>query len=423
MDVEHELVSAVVRDGSTRAVTDAQITAACFVTPDHHRVFKAILEHQAAYGAVPSAAVLSARFPSYTLTVPDQPTVFYIDRLRTLIRTRQLQDGLEHAVDALERGDLDASQDALSSTLSALLAASPRSGHLDMRETGDERLSRYQAFRDNEGLRGVPTGFPTIDRATLGLQSGQLIAIGGLPKGGKTTALVNIGRYAHLDAYNNGVELVPLLYTIEMNALEIGERLDAWRAGVDTHKLRAGELNQAEWLRLERSMQALAKMPSFHIEKGIAQLATVSDIRGRIERHRPDLLLVDGIYLMRDERTGEVGTPQAITSLTQSFKSLADRYEIPTVITSQFLHSKVDRKKRADANSFGYASSFAMDSDVTLALDPTDHDDVKCLKIVASRNCPNVEVYVTWDWASGTFQEAPENPYASAAAGAKQSPW
>lgn len=422
MDVEHRVICAVLASGSTRELADAMIGQEHFASPEHRRVYQWVLAHQARYGRVPDTETLLDAHPGYTLDAPPEPIGVYLDLLRGLHRERVLKAGLLRAVEALDAGNAAGSEQELAGVLRALAAVTPSRGHLDLRASAQARLEGYRALAEGEGLRGIPTGFPTIDRATLGLQPGQLIVIGGLAKRGKSVVLANIGKNAHQAAHRAGTELVPLLVTIEMSNAEMGGRLDAWYAGLDDARVRGGSLNQAEWARLERSIDELSRMPSFHLEKGISHVTTLSQIAAKIERHQPDLLLVDGIYLMRDEMTGEVGTPQAITSITQGFKSLADRYEIPTVITSQFLAAKVG-KKGPDAFSFGYSSSFAMDADVALAVDSTDAETIRSLRIVASRNCPNLEVFLNWDWSRGVFEEMDDNPFGAGAGGSVASPW
>lgn len=413
MDAEHRVLCAVLAERSIRALVDAAVTPEHFPTPAHRAAYGAILAHQARYGAVPAPETLAETVPGFVYEKPPEPLAVYLDRL-VHNRTRAiLETGLLKAVECLEADNLAGSQDVLVRSLRVLAAPSRRGGHMDLPATGADRLRQYRGYRDGEsGLRGIPTGFPSVDRATLGFQSGQLIVIGGLPKGGKSTLLGTFARNAHAHAYSEGVELVPLVYTIEMGTLEFAERLDAQFAAVDPHKLRAGELNQAEWIKLERALQRLAAMPSFHLEKGVAHHTTVTEISARVEQHRPDILLVDGVYLMKDELTGDVGTPQALTSLTQSFKAVADTWGIPVVITSQLLRSKVDKKKGADGGSFGWSSSFEMDADVAIVLEETEADDIKLLKIVASRNSPNLSTYLRWSHASAVFEEIEGDPFA-----------
>lgn len=424
MDAEHQTLCAVLAAGSTRALTDAGITPEHFPTPVHRRLYEAILSHQARYGAVPAPETLADRFPDYTWDKPPEPIAVYLDRLCANRERAILERGLVEAVEAVDTGALENAKNTLGTMLRTLAVTRRTRGQVNLPPTADKRTTQYRAYGQNiEGLRGIPTGFPSIDRATLGLQPGQLIVLGGLPKGGKSTVLASIARHAHAHAYAHGAELVPLVYTIEMGEYEFAERIDAQIAGIDLHKLRAGQLNQAEWLRLERALAAFAAMSDFHIVKGIAQQATITDIAAHVERHRPDLLCVDGVYLMRDELTGDVGTPQALTSLTQSFKALADTWQIPVVITSQLLRSKVDRKRGADGGSFGWSSSFEMDADVAIVLDETEVDQYKRLKIVASRNSANLAVYLRWDWSTATFEEIEGDPFTATAGSNDAARW
>jgi len=75
------------------------------------------------------------------------------------------------------------------------------------------------------------------------------------------------------------------------------------------------------------------------------------------------------------------------------------------------------RKKGADGGSFGWASSFEMDADIAMALDPTDDDAVKLLKIVASRNCPNVQSHIRIDWSRGACEELAQSPFEATTGG------
>jgi replicative DNA helicase len=422
MDVEHEVICALLEEGSTQQLHDAGISTVHFLVGRHRTALRTILDHQARYGELPSAAVLLDVLPDYEIHTPGDSLEVYLDRLRAAHRSRLLEGGLTRAVSALEAGDLDGCQQELGATVATMGEFAPRARHVDLTRTGAQRLERYRSFRDGTGLRGIPTGFPTINRATLGFQPGQLTAVGGLAKGGKSALLLHFGRHAHEQAWRDGTEFSPLIVTIEMTPEEIAERFDAWRAGLDAQDLRGGELNQAEWLRLQRALDALAAMPAFHVVKGIAQSCTISEISAHLQRHRPDMLLVDGVYLMRDELTGEVGTPPALTSLTQNFKRLADTWEIPVVITSQLLRSKLGRNGAAHAGSFGWSSSFEQDSDVVMGMEPTDDDNIKLLKILASRNCPVTSAYLRWDWSNARFEELEENPFGPDTSGGEHAP-
>ncbi|NBQ63396.1 MAG: hypothetical protein EBU40_14090, partial [Proteobacteria bacterium] len=114
---------------------------------------------------------------------------------------------------------------------------------------------------------------------------------------------------------------------------------------------------------------------------------TVSAIASKIQSKNPDIVFIDGTYLMIDEQTGESNTPQAITNITRSLKRLAQKINKPIVITTQVLTWKM-RGGNVTEDSIGYSSSFHQDADVIFGLQKVDEnvDDMRLLRVIASRN-------------------------------------
>lgn len=121
---------------------------------------------------------------------------------------------------------------------------------------------------------------------------------------------------------------------------------------------------------------------------------------------RPDLIVIDGVYLMVDELTGESSTPQSLTNITRSLKRLAQNIQRPIFITTQALQWKM-KKTRLNSQSAGYSSSFVQDSDVVLGLEKVDEeiDDARILRVLMSRNCGPVETFLMWNFEEGRFEE------------------
>ena len=153
----------------------------------------------------------------------------------------------------------------------------------------------------------------------------------------------------------------------------------------------------------------------FHLVDAVNGI-TVSALAAKIEQCKPDIVFVDGVYLMMDEITGEMNTPQSITNITRALKRLAQKIDKPIVITTQTLLWKM-RAGKVTADSIGYSSSFFQDSDVILGLQPVEEDEeLRLLKVVASRNCPPSETAITWRWETGCFHDESEMmkcPYCS----------
>jgi replicative DNA helicase len=239
-----------------------------------------------------------------------------------------------------------------------------------------------------------------MDRATLGLQPGQLVTIVATPKAGKSQLALKMAHAVHGAGYRVAFQ------SFEMSHKELEKRYDALAYQLSHNRLMNGDLVQKEKDRYVKGLKgAKGSHPFFLADSNTGM--TVSALAAEAALMKPDVLFVDGVYLMTDESTGERGTPQALTNITRSLKRLAQRLQIPIVISTQVLTWK-QRKGKIDPNSIGYSSSFYQDSDVIFGLEKgeDENDDSRLLKIVASRNCGPAEVDLDWDWDGGIFEEA-----------------
>jgi replicative DNA helicase len=134
--------------------------------------------------------------------------------------------------------------------------------------------------------------------------------------------------------------------------------------------------------------------------------SVISGIANKIQQLQPDVLFIDGVYLMMDEQSGEANTALALTNITRSMKRLAQKFQIPIVITTQTLRWKM-HKGNVTVDSIGYSSSFLQDADVVFGLQQEDEnvDDTRLLKVLASRNSGPLEVSLVWAWDTGEFRE------------------
>ncbi len=406
-DFERLLNSRIIQDRDLTGVSDAGITPAFFGDPENKRVFQAILRHKGTYGEVPSLTTIKTDFPTYKFVRVEDTMQVLTDRLRELHTLALLEQGLADAVDGHEEGNADAAMSALARTLADIAAAVPNSRDTDLTQTGTERLARYLALKDlPDGLRGIPTGFQTIDRATQGLQKEQLITFVGPPKAGKSTLLLLAAMAAHL----YGIKV--LFIGFEMSNEEQEERYDSIRAGISHSRLRNGTLKKEDWAKLEKAIREIENMPSFFLSSDSMNATTLTGVESKIETLRPDFVVVDGIYMMQDELGEPQGSPQALTNLTRGFKRMAKNRQLPIAISTQVLEWKMNKKKGVTSDSIGYSSSFAQDSDVILGVEKTEDPNINKLKVVLARNCPPLETFVQWDWTTGQFEELNEDPFA-----------
>lgn len=405
VSIERQLISKIVQDKDVHHVYQQGIRKAFFPDPVDAQVFDAIVRHHNRYGEVPSADALSRDFPKYDLVEVSDSLEYLTDAFRAKHEQSLINDAIGDVATAYDQGNLTAAKAVMSRVLKQIAEEVPQGKDVNLTETGDERMARYRALRDLDGgLLGIPTGFPSIDKATQGLQPGQLITFAGPPKAGKSTALLLAAMEAHRTAHR------PLFIGFEMTNEEQSSRFDAWRANVDHSKLVAGELTKAELARVEREIKRAEGMRDFIVSSDIMSATTVSGIQAKIEEHQPDVLYVDGVYMMDDELGEPKGSSQALTNITRSLKRMALNLEIPIAISTQVLESKMEKRKVVTSYSIGYSSSFAQDSDALFAVQRTEDPEVNMFKILLARNAPPMEIFVRWDWVHGVFEEI-EDPF------------
>jgi replicative DNA helicase len=397
-DNEHRLVSKVIRDRDIVPALQRGVNESWFLDDDNRKAWSFVRKHYGEYSEVPTAVTVKDHYPNYKVLDVQDNIEYLLDTMVDFRRRLLTRQGLEIAVEQLQDNNHDAALLAMEATITKVNEQGILGTHeIDLTKNTEQRYKDYQALQNEEFL-GIPTGFSKIDEATAGLQGGQLITIIAPPKTGKSQIALKMALNVHSQGF------IPMFQSFEMNNHEQQQRHDAMRANVSHGRLRRGKLLPAEEDRYIDVLNKMETEPSFHLIDAVNGI-TVSSLAAKIEQTKPDIVFVDGVYLMLDEVSGEMNTPQAITNVTRSLKRLAQRINKPIIITTQTLLWKM-RAGKVTADSIGYSSSFFQDSDVILGLEPVEEDeDIRLLKIVASRNCGPSETALTWRWETGCFHD------------------
>jgi replicative DNA helicase len=409
-DIETRLVHKVIADRVIIPVLERGIKDSWILDDDLRRIWKFIRDHYSSYREVPTIDAVQENYPNFKLLEIDDNIEYLIDKMVTDRRQMMTRNGLQTVIEKFEKNDFESALNEMSKTIT-LVNEQGQIGttHVDITKNIDARLELYEQLLNQE-LLGVPTGFKAIDQATAGLQGGQLITLIAPPKTGKSQIALRMAINTH------DLGKVPMFQSFEMSNFEQSQRHDAMRAHLSHSKLRRGKLSDVEKSQYEAMMATLATQQPFHMVDAINGL-TIDTLVAKAEQLKPDILFVDGVYLMMDQVTGEANTPQALTNITRGLKRVAQSLDIPIVITTQTLLWKM-RKNKVTADSIGYSSSFFQDSDVILGLEPVEDDELlRTLKIVQARNAaPDTSVTLTWNWDTSCFHDEDEqcdwcNPY------------
>lgn len=400
-DNEIRIISRAVRDADFSPIFERGVLPTWFFDPECRDVYEWCVKHIDKYGAPPTAVTLKDNWPTFRLLKVSDPLPYLLDQLVAYNRRMSAIDTIREAADHVEDGDHEAAIAVLASGVTKVEHYSPTPIRLsDLTKDTSSRWDAYDTRKSGGGgLIGLGSGYATIDRATLGFSPQQLVTFVASPKAGKTTVSLCAAIHAH-EAHAASV----LYWSFEMSASEIEQRHDAIRAKISHSRLRGGSLEPDEEDRFRDMLADLPGRPTFTIADA-ASGSTISALRTKIDKLVPDLIVVDGVYLMTDEVTGEMNSPQALTNITRGLKRLAQQVDRPVVITTQALLQKMVKKRLAQS-SIGYSSSFLQDSDVTLGLEEVEGDEyVRTLKVLASRNCGYEEITINFDYEHGDFSE------------------
>jgi replicative DNA helicase len=398
---EHDLVSKVVTEDLLGEVFTAQITARFFHDAVHGEVWDWISDFWERYGKCPDQDTLRAQYPTYALTKAPEPVDYYIEQVRLAHKRFEAYLLIGNATEQAKAEDIDGALATMAEGLLDLEQETSTTKDEEIITTWEERLLRYKEIEDRPaGLIGIPTGFETIDNATGGLQPEQLIYLIGLPKAGKSSMLTKLATTAN-DAINK-----ILFFTFEMSNAEQQARHDGLRAGFNPNKILHGNMTPGEWATLRKVLRQTETNPDLIMVHDLHSTTTLSAVAAKVAQYKPDLVIVDGMYLMDSEIPGvEPMDTRALTKLSRGLKRLAQTQKIPVVATTQMLEHKYSKSTGATTGSIGYSSAMAQDADLIISVESTDDTTISRMRIVAGRWAGRRMFHVRYDWDRGLIEE------------------
>lgn len=275
---------------------------------------------------------------------------------------------------------------------------------------------RNMASVRSQLLLGHPTGFPTLDKLTAGLQSGQLILIAGRPAMGKSSLAWQIAAHA---AQATGKHAVFISY--EMSAGEIVERGLSQLSGLPMQSIRSGAIPAGADRDLAVAAERLAGLPILIDDDPPTTISGLrSTLRRTARRSEVGLVVVDYIQLMDADRRSrtEPNRTQEIADVSRGLKRLAVELGVPVVALSQLNRSVENRvNRRPTLNALRDSGALEQDANLVMAVfresvyreqaDPYSAE----LLILKQRNGPaGITLPLRWDPSCVRFSERDSTP-------------
>jgi replicative DNA helicase len=404
---EHLLISKVIQEGDIHPAVKGGVKTEHF-SGEWLTIWEWIFDYTQRHNSVPSVRVFKQEFGDVELFDARKESFSgLLEEIHQSYTQRKLVESISEAMPYLNAGQTSEALSRLTEGIQSAAVDVARIRDIDIIQNWENRLQRYEELRQTpNGLRGIPTGFGGLDRITQGLRPQQFIVLAGEPKRGKSLIALILANFAHV----HGVR--PMFVSFEMSIEEQEARYDAIISKVPYSNILSGQLTNSEMKRIKRALSLRKNMQPFIFSEDTSSLTTVGALSGKVKEYRPDVLFVDGIYLMDDENGEPKGSPQALTNITRSLKRLAQQFDIPVIATTQVLSWKLNNKKSraVTADAIGYSSSFAQDADLLLSVERNpDIEDRSIIRVVIARSSPTGEVHIAWDWQTMTFSEVDDD--------------
>jgi len=345
-------------------------------------------------GGVSYLTSLASSLPSSANIVRYAEIVASKATLRRLIAAASEIEHLGRKQDS----EVDELLDKAERTLFSVSQKYLKSSFVPVKTVLEEAFERIDKLHEHKGeLRGVPTGFKAIDSILAGLQKSDLVIVAARPSIGKTSLVLNYALHAALAGFSVG------MFHLEMSKEQVVDRLLSAHSGVDSWRLRTGNLREEDFSKIGDAISALSET-AIYIDD--APGSNIMDMRTKARRLQSekglDLLIIDYLQLMEGRKSSD-SRVQEISEISRGLKGLARELNIPVIAVSQLSREVEKRPNRTpQLSDLRESGSIEQDADVVMFIYRDDyyHQDsekpnIADVIIAKHRNGPTgtVELY------------------------------
>ena len=277
-----------------------------------------------------------------------------------------------------------------------------------MKDVVYETVSRISELQQHKGiLTGVSTGFRDLDTLTSGLQKSDLILVAARPSMGKTAFTLNIAQNVAMRSKKNVA-----FFSLEMSKSQLVARVLASVAGVDSGRIRNGQLSQEDWGKVVSVLNDLSEAPLYIDDtSGLTPQLMKKKLRRLIQEHGElGLVVVDYIQLM--ENGGKKladNRQQEVSAISRQLKIMAREFNVPLIALSQLSRGVESRADKTPMLSdLRESGSLEQDADIVAFLNRENYQDTEDTSSgvetqVIIRKHRNGELGVVRLWFEGSY--------------------
>lgn len=439
LEAEQSVLGCILIDGACMEEAVAEITAEHFFLTQHRAIFGAMMLMYTKSKSIDPVVLVdtltktgqydTAGGREYLLqlrqSVPSTVNISeYLKIVKEQYYLRSLIDISNDIISLAAGGEADASVilDSAEQRIYNLRQGRDKNGPTKVSEIIVNDVYNKLALitgEDKEKHKGIPTGFGMLDKYLAGLNKSNLIIIGARPAMGKTSFALNLAQNISMNAKKKCV-----FFCLEMSKEELAERLLSSQAGVESDKLRKGELTNDEWVRLGN---AAGQFNDVELYLDDTSAITVPEIKSRLRRMKDvDAVIIDYLGLIASGVKKE-NRVQEVSEITRNLKMMAKDLQIPVICCAQLSrgtegHGKNHKPQLADLRESG---SIEQDADIVLFLyredyykndvSPDKQDDIDTNKteliVAKNRHGATGSIELTFDREFTRFRSIDKSHY------------
>ncbi len=386
IEAEQSVIGSILLSNEIFDEINMIIVSKNFYDPMHQKIFGAI-EKLIYSGMLANPITLKNHFenekdelnvPEYLVKVTKFSTssrqaIEYSKLIYDLFVKRELIKISENVIDTAKLNDLDNDGQKIIENFEKSLFDLAEKGSFSnslikfdeaMRQTIEMASS---AYKNDEGIVGVPTGLTDLDDRLGGLHKSDLIIIAGRPSMGKTALATNIAFNAAKKLQDEGKKTSIAFFSLEMSSEQLSTRILAEQSRIKSNDIRRGRISEEQFDKFIETSKDISELPLYIDETPAISIAALSNRARRIKRlYGLDMVVIDYIQLMKASNFKD-GRVQEISEITQGLKALAKELSVPVVALSQLsraVEARDDKKPQlADLRESG---SIEQDADVVM---------------------------------------------------------
>jgi len=271
---------------------------------------------------------------------------------------------------------------------------------------------RIEYLYDHRGEpMGVPSGFRDVDRLLGGFQRSDLLILAARPGVGKTSLMLSFALKAA--EHRNTVAI----YSLEMSAEQLVQRLVASISNINVQRLRLGQLQEEDWPRFTDAIARLSELPIYLDDTPSISVMQLRTKCRRLQSERGlDMVFLDYLQLMSSESRSD-NRVQEVSYISRSLKGLARELDVPLMTASQLSRAVEQRTdKRPVLSDLRESGSLEQDADIVMFIyrdelynENTEYPNIADLMVSKHRSGPTGTIQLFFNKRLAQFLDAATN--------------